>query len=68
MGMVTASVELNVELEGDYGPIDGVRATCTKCRHEVESFGTEDRSIKRCLVVMREECPRREKNFDRKGV
>jgi hypothetical protein len=50
-------------LEGDYGDVDGVCATCTKCGHETESFGTSDASIKRCLVLMREECPRGDNNF-----
>lgn len=41
----------------------GVCATCSECDHETESFGTSDRSIKRCLVLMREECPLGEENF-----
>jgi hypothetical protein len=50
-------------LAGDYGDVDGVEATCTECGHCVESYGTSERSIKRCLVLMRRECPRREANF-----
>lgn len=52
-----------VELDGDYGPIDGVQAACLRCGHVTESFGTSDDSRKRCLVLMREECPRRENHF-----
>ncbi len=52
-----------VELDGDSGLVDGVCATCQRCGHETESFGTSDRSIKRCLVLMREECPEGESNF-----
>jgi hypothetical protein len=52
------------ELENDEGyPVDGVVATCTKCGHETESFGTEAGSVRRCLALMREECPRGECNY-----
>ncbi len=52
------------ELENDDGhQIDGVRAICSRCDHETESFGTGEASRKRCLVLMREECPNDEENF-----
>lgn len=51
------------ELEGDYGTVDGVTATCSRCGNETESYGTGDRSVKRCLVVMREECLNSESNY-----
>lgn len=51
------------ELDGDFTAIEGVVATCSRCGHEVESFGTSDASVTRCLAVMREECPRGEPNF-----
>jgi hypothetical protein len=51
------------DLDGDYATIPGVCATCTRCGHETESFGTSERSVNRCLVLMREECPNQEKNF-----
>ncbi len=38
-------------------------AVCDKCGHETMSYGDHDGSIKRCLVLMREECPRNESNF-----
>lgn len=50
-------------LEGDYAEVEGVTATCSRCDHETESFGTSDASIKRCLVLLREECPNGEQNF-----
>ena len=54
----------SVELENDDGyPVDGVCATCTKCGHETESFGTDAPSVRRCFALMREECPRGESNF-----
>jgi hypothetical protein len=54
-----------VELDGDFAdhPIPGVRARCSRCGHETESYGTDDRSVRRCLVLMREECPEGESNY-----
>ncbi len=52
-----------VTLDGDYGPVDGLIATCTNCGHEVEVFGTEESSVERAAALMREECPKNEKNF-----
>jgi hypothetical protein len=52
-----------VELEGDYGMVPSVRARCSRCGHETESFGNSERSIERCLALMREECPAGERNF-----
>lgn len=54
-----------IELEGDYGDnlIPSVCATCSRCGHQTESFGTGDASIRRCLALMREECPEDELNF-----
>jgi hypothetical protein len=52
-----------VLLDGDYCEVESIRATCSRCDHETESFGTGENSIKRCLVLMREECPNGENNF-----
>lgn len=41
----------------------GVRAECSYCDHTVESLGRGEGSKKRCLALMREECPRGEENF-----
>ena len=51
------------ELEGDHGMVDGVTATCNQCGHCTESFGQSEASIKRCLALMREECPTQEANY-----
>lgn len=52
------------ELEGDNGcPIDSVQAICSRCQYTTESFGTGDTSRRRCLVLLREECPQGESNF-----
>ena len=53
-----------VDLENDSGrEVEGVQAECSRCGHCTESFGTGDGSVKRCLVLMREECPNDEANF-----
>lgn len=54
-----------ISLPGDYTEegIPSVRATCTRCGHQTHSYGDGEASRKRCLVVMREECPRHESNF-----
>lgn len=43
--------------------VDGVRAICGKCRHECEAFGTGEKSVKRALATLREECPENESNY-----
>lgn len=50
-------------MEGDYGDVDSVCVTCSKCGHQTESYGTDDRSIRRCLALMRDECSCGENNF-----
>lgn len=53
-----------VELENEEGGmVMGVCARCTRCGHETESYRTEQNSILRCLVLMRQECPECESNF-----
>lgn len=62
MARVSFEVHYNT-LDGDYGPVDGITAVCSKCGHEVEVFGTSDSSIKRAAIMLREECPNDEENF-----
>lgn len=60
---VFAQVEYD-ELENENGRlVPGVRAICERCDHETESFGDDVPSVRRCLVLLRETCPRRERNF-----
>lgn len=60
---VECEIEL-IELMSSKGnPVESVRAICTECGHETESFGTGPASIKRCLALMNEECPQGENNF-----
>ena len=56
-----------VDLDGDYGTVEGVEVTCDKCGHSEESFGTGDSSLSRCAYLLRENCPRAEKNFYQVG-
>lgn len=63
MTEIRATVE-EIELEGEYGGmIDSVEVTCSKCNHSVEVYGSRAVSILRGCVMLREECPRGEKNF-----
>jgi hypothetical protein len=60
-------VEVSIEevvLENDEGrEQEGVCATCSRCDHQTESFGTGPRSRRRCLALLRDECPNGEENF-----
>jgi hypothetical protein len=51
------------ELEGDHGLVWGIEATCLACGHVTESYGTSKGSVRRCLALMREECPREPARF-----
>lgn len=62
MSKVTCEVE-EVRKQGDYGRVWSVEVACTKCGHITESYGTDGASIRRCLALMREECPNDENNF-----
>lgn len=50
-------------MPGHTSTVPSVRATCPRCGHCEESFGTSDQSIKRSLVLLREHCPNSEKNY-----
>lgn len=53
-----------VSLENEDGrDVEGVTATCSRCGHATESYGTSDASVRRCLVLLREECPRGESHY-----
>lgn len=40
--------------------VDSVQATCMECGNVNSSFGRGTKSVTRCLVMMRETCPRGE--------
>jgi len=55
-----------VECEVDEEMVEGRRgviATCSMCGYQTESYGTSEASVKRCLALMREECPDGKRNF-----
>jgi CII-binding regulator of phage lambda lysogenization HflD len=59
-----------ITLTGDYDDADGdpvnvrgVCVTCSRCDQTAEVYGTSARSVRRGLVMLREECPRGENNF-----
>jgi len=62
MAKISATV-VYTSLLGDHGSVEGVEVTCTRCNHTEESFGTGDASLIRCAALLRENCPRKEKNF-----
>lgn len=63
MAKVECEVE-EIEIENDKGRMqEGVQVTCGNCGYVVQSFGTSGRSVRRCLVLLKEECPEGEKNF-----
>ncbi len=63
MAKIKCDIE-EITLEGDYdNEVPGIMATCSKCGHSTESYGTSESSIKRCLALMNEECPEGEDNF-----
>ena len=50
-------------VDANQGMVPGLIITCTRCRHSVEVFGTEENSVKRGSVMLRDECPFDEDNF-----
>ncbi len=52
-----------VEVEGDFGFVEGVEVTCDKCGHSEKSGGTEDPSLRRCAFLLKENCPWGENNY-----
>lgn len=59
MGRKVDCEVFDAEIEGR----PGVVASCTRCGHETQSYGQEEASVKRCLALLREECPNGESNF-----
>lgn len=57
---------MNVECEWqeeEYEGTPAVSVICPECGYCTRSMGTGVRSIRRCLALLREQCPRGEKNF-----
>lgn len=51
------------EVEFNGRMINGVEATCTRCGHTETAGGESDASVRRCFVLLRENCPEDEENF-----
>jgi len=63
MAKVTCKLELT-DLENESGnEVPSVTLTCEECGHVTESFGQRGRSVRRCLALMKEECPNDARNF-----
>lgn len=60
---VSCSLEYTDVENGRGDMVEGVCVTCSRCGHATESAGTSERSTRRCLALMREECPEGENNF-----
>ena len=63
MRRVTTRIEEVTLTTEDGGEVQGVQATCDRCDHLTESFGISETSRRRCLALLREECPEEELNF-----
>lgn len=60
---VTVEVDL-IDRECDTGGvIPSIEITCPRCGHSVEVYGQSEASEARGCVMLREDCPRGEKNF-----
>lgn len=59
MGRKVECEVFDIEIDGK----PAVEANCLRCNHITRSFGTEEASVKRCLAMMRDECPNGESNF-----
>lgn len=63
MRIVCDVEEIELESEETGQDIDSVCVTCSRCDYSTESYGTSEASVKRCLVLLREGCPKGENNF-----
>lgn len=62
MSVVQADI-IETDLDGDYSTVPGIEATCDRCRHTEEAYGTHDASILRALSQLRANCPLRQVNY-----
>lgn len=62
---IPCTVEYVDDMEDDAGAPcrQGVVVTCSECEHCTESFGQGPASVKRCLALLREECPEGGDNY-----
>lgn len=43
--------------------VDSVAVECSRCGKTATAYGESEASIKRCLVTLRQDCPRNENNY-----
>lgn len=60
---VECTIEYGVGTNEEDREQDCVTATCSECDHSERSWGQGERSIRRCLVLMGENCPEDADNF-----
>ncbi len=60
-------IPCKIEYGEDYNDYDTTTPTttavCGRCGHRITSWGNGDASIRRCLVLLKNECPNQENNF-----
>ncbi len=61
MKVETAIEEADVD--ADYGTVFGLIVTCKRCGHSVKAGGAHEGSAARAAAMLRDECPRGERNF-----
>lgn len=62
--MARVECEVNYEtIEENGRKGDGVIVTCGDCGICTQSFGTSERSVKRCLVLLKDQCPTGDSNY-----
>jgi len=53
-----------IEMENNEGrSIPSICVTCGRCDQTAEVWGTSERSVKRALMTLREDCEQGEENF-----
>lgn len=48
--------------------VPGVVVSCTRCSYSTESFGQGDGSVRRCMMLLKEQCPNGERNYYTEGT
>ena len=63
MSKIECEVEYSTDYNDENRELDCVVVTCNACGHSTSSWGHSSASVKRCLVLLSEECPSGENNF-----
>lgn len=62
-GKVPCSKSRSQQMNEEGLLVDGVTVSCNRCGESKFSFGTTERSTKRCLALLSENCPKDQNNF-----